>query len=419
VLASVYIKMGQYNDAIAIATTATEINKLFEPAWEQLALAYEAMGNVKIAIEKYHYLLSINAGNILALNNISNLLISVGEIKTAKLLLNKLLLIAPGEASAYNNLGNAMLQSDNLQEAACYFTKAYELNKDFLLALLNLAITQRADKQYVQAIKNYEQILSVKKGVVSSLSQEDNILQQAVVGLAICYVETCSWEKLKNIKTDYMALIANSLQLGQQLIINPFESLILKLPVDLHKKILTKWSDDNLARINNVLSVGQSNNAIKTSNKIRIGYLSANFGKHPVGLLLNNLFSHHNKLEFEVHVFSIKKYINDDLANTIQQSSENFYDVSELSDQELITLIKSRNIDVLVDLTGIGTLSRHLVVRAKPAPVQINWLGYASSQGNPAIDYFVTTKEVVDNIGSQFTEQMLYLPDTLIAVDVN
>ena len=71
------------------------------------------------------------------------------------------------------------------------------------------------------------------------------------------------------------------------------------------------------------------------SDKIRIGYLSADLCIHPVGYLAAGLFESHDRSRFETYAFSIGPSDNSDLRARLERSFFNFADLHNRSDDEI------------------------------------------------------------------------------------
>ncbi len=84
-----------------------------------------------------------------------------------------------------------------------------------------------------------------------------------------------------------------------------------------------------------------------------------------------------------------------------------------MSDLDLARRIREDAIDVLVDVSGHTSQNRLGVFAAKPAPVQVTWLGYFGSTGVSGVDYVLADPwSVPPGDEDQFTEQVWRLPET-------
>ncbi len=145
--------------------------------------------------------------------------------------------------------------------------------------------------------------------------------------------------------------------------------------------------------------------------KIKVGYLSANFKWTENFTTLLGIISCHDKEKFEVVCYNLTKNA-DNYTKIFKNNVENFVEVQNLSAAELAEKIHADNIDVLVDFTGHGEENKLPVFAYKPAPVQISGICYAATTGLKSIDYFITDK-TIDLKGENekyFAEKLLYLP---------
>ncbi len=152
------------------------------------------------------------------------------------------------------------------------------------------------------------------------------------------------------------------------------------------------------------------------SQTLKIGYLSECFRQHSVGWLVRWLLKYHDRSKFEVHLYCI-----DSSQDALQQQfraeyGANFHYVSTPI-ESITNQIYEDEIDLLVDLDSLTTFETLATMAAKPAPVQISWLGCDAS-GLPAIDYFIADPYVLpDNAQEYYSEKIWRLPETYIAVD--
>src|SRR5262249_39652927 len=152
---------------------------------------------------------------------------------------------------------------------------------------------------------------------------------------------------------------------------------------------------------------------IHSHDRIRIGYFSADFRSHPVAQLVVGMFEHHDTSRFEITALSYGQDDTSNLCNRIKAAVENFIDIRTLTDEEIAELISRREIDVIVDLTGLTQFNRFAVLSRRIAPIQINFLGYAGTMGADWMDYIIADSTVIPEDHFRFySEQVVWLPDT-------
>jgi protein O-GlcNAc transferase len=152
---------------------------------------------------------------------------------------------------------------------------------------------------------------------------------------------------------------------------------------------------------------------IYSHDRIRIGYFSADFRTHPVAQLVAGLFEHHDKSRFEISAFSYGPDDGSQLRKRIKTAVENFVDVRAMTDEEIAETIRRREIDVLVDLTGLTQYNRFSVLSRRVAPIQVNFLGFAGTTGADWMDYIVADPTLIPEDQTGFySERVVWLPDT-------
>ncbi len=127
--------------------------------------------------------------------------------------------------------------------------------------------------------------------------------------------------------------------------------------------------------------------------KLGIGYVSSDFCYSAVANFLKPILENHDKRSFEIFA-----YANLNFSDLMTQSLKNLCDhwrpIYGGTVQEICELIEADNIDILIDLNGHSAGNVLPVFVAKPAPVQVSWLGYPNATGVQTIDYIVGDKVV-------------------------
>ena len=144
-----------------------------------------------------------------------------------------------------------------------------------------------------------------------------------------------------------------------------------------------------------------------TRERLRIGYVSADLGRHPVGRLLLDVLPAHDRDSFDIHVYS-DRLAEDDVTERLRQGSA-WNRTADLDDEALAARIRDDGIDVLVDLAGHTWGNRLLAFARKPAPVQVTFLGYGATTGMAAMDAVLTDPWEAPT-GAHFAEPVIRLP---------
>jgi predicted O-linked N-acetylglucosamine transferase (SPINDLY family) len=151
--------------------------------------------------------------------------------------------------------------------------------------------------------------------------------------------------------------------------------------------------------------------AQRRPGRIRLGYFSNDFHTHATAFLLARVLEQHDRDKFEVFAYSYGPDDGTPMRKRLVAAVEHFVDVQHESARTTAERIRADGIDLLVDLKGYTLNARPDVLAFRPAPVQINYLGYPGSMGAPFIDYIITDRVVTPpEMAGDFTEKFAYLP---------
>lgn len=146
--------------------------------------------------------------------------------------------------------------------------------------------------------------------------------------------------------------------------------------------------------------------------RLRVGFLSASFGRHPVGWLTLAGIEALPRQAIEVVCYSLKPMA-DALARRFQARADLWRELPRLEDAALAETIRADAPDILVDLGGHGEGGRVTALAHRPAPVQIKWVGAQSgTTGVPGLDWMLTDAwQTPPGSEAHYTEALLRLPD--------
>lgn len=153
-----------------------------------------------------------------------------------------------------------------------------------------------------------------------------------------------------------------------------------------------------------------------TDSPLRIGFVSGDLRGHPVGLFLRNVLKHLHQERFHCIAYA-NQLIEDSISQELKLGFREWHAVARMSDQALAQKIDDDKIDILIDLAGHTEHNRLAVFCAKPAPVQMAWLGYWASTGVDEIDYILVDKiSVPETDARHFCEKPLYFSATRLCM---
>lgn len=150
---------------------------------------------------------------------------------------------------------------------------------------------------------------------------------------------------------------------------------------------------------------------IAQGRRLRIGYVSSDLRAHAVGYLMANLFEAHDPEAIEVFIYYCGIPADDGINQRIKAAAEHWTDIRALNDDQAAAIIAADEIDVLIDVNGHTRDARLGVFARRPAPIQVNWLGYPGSMGSPYHQYIIGDDWVIpEDHEIYYSERVLRLP---------
>ena len=387
------IDLKRHEEAADCCLDALEINNQSYAALNNLGIAYAKQSKAELAQKHYEGAISISPNYVDAHINLGSLFLSTGNINKAEIYFKKALAINPNLANGLTGMGNVLRSYKDFESALKYFYVAQKISPQSSEVLHNIGITLFDLKKYDEAISALKKSLDLNPD--GFLTQGFHLASK---------LQICDWDDFDlNLK-----LLEESIGQGH-CVAHPFiASLVSQSPSHLKKCselfLQTKFGNilDNFHR-----------NELKhePNSKIRLGYFSGDFRLHPVSRLLAELFELHDRSKFEVIVFSYGPNTGDILRKRIETSADLFIDVESSSDEELVHISRSHNLDIAIDLSGHTEIARSSIFLNRIAPVQINYLGYPGTMGTSTYDYIVADHHIVPPGGSDnYSEQIIFLP---------
>jgi predicted O-linked N-acetylglucosamine transferase (SPINDLY family) len=141
--------------------------------------------------------------------------------------------------------------------------------------------------------------------------------------------------------------------------------------------------------------------------------MSADYQEHATSWLIAGLIERHDRSRFETIALSLGPDLpGSAMRQRLHAAFERFVDVSCMEDLKVAQSLRELEIDVLVDLGGLTQNSGTGVLAWRPAPIQVNYLGYSGTLGASYVDYILADRFVIpDGYAQYYSEKVVRLPD--------
>ncbi len=289
------------------------------------------------------------------------------------------------------------LKKEDLVYASELFEKVYLTDKSNFLPLQNMIILSSTLKKFSKVKKYVEEKIKKDKDnikLIESLAMINHSLGNN--DASIKYFKELYKKEPEAIKgrTTYI----NSLQYASSIDQKEYFIECTKYANTLEKSI----------------NIGKENFSfdIKKNIKPKIAFISGDFKKHSITRFVTGLISNINKNVFEIILISnVNIKLQDEISVKLKDTSDQWYDVKNYSDDELTNFIRSLNINILIDLSGYTFNNRHEVLARRCAKIQIGWLGYNNTLCLTNLDYLIADRNLImQKEENMYKEKILYLP---------
>lgn len=330
------------------------------------------------------------------LNSLGETLRLAGAYPEAEPLLRRALQLAPGNADALNNLGVLLTASRRSEEAVSCFEAALQSRPEDPVLLVNMGHALALDHRPGVALAAYDNALRQRPNWPEAVNPSALLLKNlGRVQDATTRLEGC-------LEASGDQVVGSNLLLTYCYDINLSPAQLL----DRHRQVAARIG---LAAVSPARS--RLAPAAAPDKPLRIGFVSGDFREHPMAFFLLPLLRGLKALGLAAFAYSNHSR-EDDMTVEIRGLCAQFIVIDKLSDDQVVRRIRNDRIDVLVDLSGYTANHRLPVFVRRPAPVQVNWIGYLASTGLDCFDAHLSDEIAVPPAMARaaFSEPMAYLP---------
>jgi protein O-GlcNAc transferase len=370
-----------------------------------LAEAWLGRGNVLSdlkrhdeAVAEYDKALSLNPDIAEAWLGRGNVLFDLRRHDEAVTAYDKVLSLSPGMAEAWLGRGNVLFEANRHGDALAAFDRALSLKPDLAEGWSGRGNVFVGLKRYDEAFIAYDKALALKPDLAALEGERIH-----------CRMHLCDWS---NFETERDHLV-RSVRSGKENT-NPFAFLGVGSSAEDQFACAQLWTRKRYPPSRQALW----REGIYRHDKIRVGYVSSDFRQHPVADLIAGVFECHDRSHFDVLGISIGKDDHSEIRQRVVRSFDRFIDAEALGAVEIAKRIREEEIDILIDLNGSTRDARTEIFARRPAPVQVNYLGYPGTMGANYIDYIVADPVLIPaSQQSSYSENIAYLPHSYLPHD--
>lgn len=433
------------------------------PAWNLLGEILRAT-DVAAAEEAWRHALALDPSNAEASFYVGNLSRERGEPKEAILHYEHALVTAPGHSGVLNNLGLALEAIGERDRADACYRQVLDADPRQPDALGNLASSLFEREDFRQAVAMYGGLFSIRRDVPASVwvrrgmaherlsdldaaeacfreaaqRMPDDIRIQLNLG-TVCsslkrYADAdvawlraleldphnphalsmhahdrqhrCAWDGLDRLFAEINQLLESDATAVDHPM-NPFVPLAMPTSPIAQLHAAQRWA----RKFASTSPMARPNATVVKGERLRVGFVSSDFRDHPMAHLSMEYWERFDRDRIETFAFGIRTADPGPIGKRIANAFEHFVDVSEASDLQIAQRIRADRIAILFDLNGYTANSRDKIFALRPAPMQINCIGFPGTLGADWYDYvFVDRFSAPEAMRLYFTERFLYMP---------
>ena len=131
------------------------------------------------------------------------------------------------------------------------------------------------------------------------------------------------------------------------------------------------------------------------SPQLHVGYVSSDFNNHPLAHLMQSVFGLHDRARVKAFCYATTAGDGSVHRQQIEREAPRFFDASSWSIDRLVNQVVEDGIHILVNLNGYTRGARNEVFAARPAPIQMSFMGFAGTLGAEWCDYLLADKIAV------------------------
>lgn len=402
-------EQGRIDDALAALKESAQRNPESSDTWFRLGHSMIAFGVPPIQSQPYfEKALTANPKHAEAWCWLGYCCLQSGNLAEAQQFMLKGLQLKPSFGQGWNLLGTLYHGIGRQQESEGCFMRAVAIDPDIPFPWNNLANTYLDAGELGEAEQVIRQAIRLNGDIASLWNNLGNILGagQRITESIACYEKALQLDpNAPDARVNYGVALASFVRLDESIdILLPLSQSIEKARSNLlfAANYHPDWSIERIFQMYRdlVARFFPKQNYFSYANdrtlqrRLKVGYVSPDFRKHACAIFIQPLLEHHDHSSFEVFAYSEVR-CEDEISERMKGYVDHWRRTVGMADEKLAEMIRSDEIDILVDLAGHTANNRLAMFALKPAPVQVTWLGFGYTTGLSGMDYYLTDAETI------------------------
>jgi predicted O-linked N-acetylglucosamine transferase (SPINDLY family) len=390
--------LGRHDEALVAYEKAVAVQPNLPVGWALRGNAQLEQGRNEEALASYDRALALEPKLAEGWRNRSLALTQLGRLEEALASLDRTLALRADDADSWSDRGHLLMRLNRHAEAAGAYDCVLTLRPQQIDALYNRGNALSILKRYDEAIRDCEQVLAL-----------DPDYPYARGVLVHSRLQCCEWRFYDEDRWKVTA----ALSAGKR-VISPFNHKALSDSASEQLQCAQVWVGNECPPSPTPLWRGER----YRHRRVRLAYVSADLNASAVATLIAGVFEHHDRERFEITALSMGSDAQTDMRTRLKNAFEHFVDARTLNENDIASQLRRSETDIAVDLMGYTGACRSRIFTFRPAPLQVNFLGFPGTMGADYMDYIIADRIVVpDGHRKAYAEKIVHLPDTYLPSD--
>jgi predicted O-linked N-acetylglucosamine transferase (SPINDLY family) len=380
-----------------------------DPTFSAVVLAnrgntHQAAGALDAAVASYRESLALAPDQHNAWSALGQVLLAQGQPAAAEAAWRDGLTHTAAPAGLLNLLATAAQRRGAVAEAEALFTRSLAHEPHSAPTEYNLANLCHDQGRLAEAITHHRTALAIDPGYM--------LAQTALLRALQAACDFAGTRKATGAVLSSVDAGGDDPLAGPPQPVFPFAYLALPSTRAQQRRCARQWVARQLApQIARGRDIQYDPRPAAANDRLRIGYLSSDLHAHATAYLMAEVLERRDRRRVEVFAYSSGPDDGSETRGRLIRAVDHFVECSHFSHEALARRIRADGIDILVDLKGYTRDTRSAVLALRPAPLQMNFLGYPGTLGAAYVDYIVGDPIVTPlDHAADYDERIAQLP---------